>query len=86
MSRSRRAFVPKFAEFRWQYLPRTSERRATSIDASASGFQGRNTPTASSRLIDAVAATIAVGTLSLCVGVTLALLSIKAIMALPVPT
>jgi hypothetical protein len=42
--------------------------------------------TASSRLSNAVAATIAVGTLSLCAGVALAVLSIKASMALPIPT
>jgi hypothetical protein len=85
MYRSRLTSVPKFAGFRRQSLPRTSERRAVSIDASASGFHGRSAPAASSRLADAVAASIAVGTLSLCIGVALALLSIKATMALPVP-
>ena len=83
---SRRASVPKFAGFRRQSLSRTSQPRTTPMDASASGFHGRSTPTASSRLTDAVATTIAIGTLSLCVGVTLAVLSIKASMALPVPS
>jgi len=82
---SRRAPVPNVVTARNGLLPRSSERRA-SIPISDAGFHGDSEPAASSRLSSAVAATIAVGTLSLCAGVTLAVLSIKASMALPIPT
>jgi hypothetical protein len=49
------------------------------------GFSSRSAPVASSRLTDAVAATLAVGALSLCVIVTLTMLSIKISMAMPIP-
>ena len=49
------------------------------------GFNGRSTPVASSRLTDAVAATLAIGSLSLCLIVTLTVLSIKVSMAMPIP-
>ncbi|MGA2289180.1 hypothetical protein [Bradyrhizobium sp.] len=49
------------------------------------GFNSRSTPVASSRMADAVAATLAVGALSLCVIVTLTMLSIKISMAMPIP-
>jgi hypothetical protein len=52
----------------------------------ASGFNGRPAPVASSRLIDAVAASLAIGSLSLCLIVTLTVLSIQATMAMPIPT
>jgi hypothetical protein len=52
----------------------------------ATGFNGRSAPVASSRLIDAVAASLAVGSLSLCLIVTLTVLSIQATMAMPIPT
>ena len=42
-------------------------------------------PVASSRLNHAVAASLAVGALSLCLIVTLAVLSIKVSMAMPIP-
>jgi hypothetical protein len=48
----------------------------------ALGFNGRHAPVASSRLWNAVAATLAVGSLSLCLIVTL---SIKVSMAMPLP-
>jgi hypothetical protein len=51
----------------------------------AAGFNGRPVPAASSRLTDAVAASLAIGSLSLCVIVALAALSIKVCMAMPVP-
>jgi hypothetical protein len=51
----------------------------------ALGFNGRPAPVASSRLIDAVAATLAISSLSLCVIVTLTVLSIKVSMAMPIP-
>jgi hypothetical protein len=49
------------------------------------GFNGRSAPVASSRLNDAVAATLAIGSLSLCLIVTLTVLSIKVSMAMPIP-
>jgi hypothetical protein len=51
----------------------------------AAGFNGRSAPVASSRLTDAVAATLAIGALSLCLIVTLTVFSIKATMAMPIP-
>ena len=49
------------------------------------GFNGRTAPVASSRLNDAVAATLAIGALSLCLVVTLTVLSIRVAMAMPIP-
>ena len=49
------------------------------------GFNGRTAPVASSRLNDAVAATLAIGALSVCLIVTLTVLSIKVGMAMPIP-
>ena len=49
------------------------------------GFNGRSAPVASSRLNDAVAATLAIGALSLCLVVTLTVLSIKVATAMPIP-
>jgi hypothetical protein len=51
----------------------------------AAGFDGRSAPVASSRLTDAVVATLAIGSLSLCVIVTLTVVSIKVSMAMPIP-
>jgi hypothetical protein len=51
----------------------------------AAGFSGRSVPVASSRLIDAVTASLAIGSLSLCLVVTLTLLSIKVSIAMPIP-
>ena len=51
----------------------------------AAGFNGRSAPVASSRLIDAVAASLAIGSLSLCLIVALTVFSIKVSMAMPVP-
>ena len=51
----------------------------------AAGFEGRSAPVASSRLIDAVAASLAIGSLSLCLMVTLTVFSIKVGMAMPIP-
>ena len=49
------------------------------------GFNGRSAPVASSRLNDTVAATLAIGALSLCLVVTLTVLSIRVTMAMPIP-
>ena len=49
------------------------------------GFEGRPAPVASSRLTNAVAASLAIGALSLCLIVTLTVLSIKVTMAMPIP-
>jgi hypothetical protein len=51
----------------------------------AAGFHGRLVPVASSRLTDAVAASLAIGALSLCLIVTLTVLSITVTMAMPIP-
>ncbi len=52
---------------------------------SSVGFAGRPAPVASSRLTHAVAASLAIGALSLCLIVTLTVLSIKVTMAMPIP-
>jgi hypothetical protein len=84
---SSRAFVPNFAIARGHARPRRSGRRASpSFETTDAGFQAGAAPAASSHLSNAVAATIALGTLSLCAGVALAVLSIKTSMALPFPT
>jgi hypothetical protein len=49
----------------------------------AAGFSGRTAPLASSRLIDAVAASLALAALSLCLMVTLTAFSVKVSMAMP---
>jgi hypothetical protein len=51
----------------------------------AAGFDGRGASAASSRLTHAVAALLAIGGLSLCLIVTLTVLSIKVSMAMPIP-
>jgi hypothetical protein len=51
----------------------------------AAGFNSRSAPVASSRLTDAVAASLAIGSLSLCLIVTLTVLSIKIAVAMPIP-
>jgi hypothetical protein len=51
----------------------------------AAGFEGHAAPVASSRLINAVAASLAIGSLSLCLIVALTVLSIKVGMACPLP-
>jgi hypothetical protein len=49
------------------------------------GFGSRPAPVASSRLTNAIAASLAISALSLCLVVTLTVLSIKATMAMPIP-
>jgi len=49
------------------------------------GFEDRPKPIASPRLIRAVAASLAVGSLSLCLIVALNVISIKVTMAMPLP-
>ena len=51
----------------------------------AAGFESSRTPVASSRLVSAIATSLAIGTLSLSVVVTLAALSIREAMAMPFP-
>jgi hypothetical protein len=51
----------------------------------ASGFNIRSALVASSRLTDAVAASLAIGSLSLCLIVPLTVLSIRVAMAMPIP-
>ena len=51
----------------------------------AVGFDGRSVPVALSRLTHAVAGTLAIGGLSLCLIVALTVLSIRVSMAMPVP-
>jgi hypothetical protein len=50
----------------------------------AVGFGGRSAPVASSGLIDAVAASLALGALSLCLVVTITALSIGTGLAMPI--
>lgn len=49
------------------------------------GFEDSRAPVASSRLIGAIATSLAFGTLSLCLVVTMTVLSIRAAMAMPLP-
>ena len=49
----------------------------------ATGFHGQRVPVASPRLIDAVVASLALGAVSLCLVVTLTVLSLKACQAMP---
>jgi hypothetical protein len=49
------------------------------------GFTGQSGPVASSRLTDAVVATLAIGSVSLCLIAALTVLSIRASMAMPLP-
>ena len=49
------------------------------------GFQVRSVPAASPRLTNAVAATLALACLSLCLIVTLTMLSIRVSIAMPLP-
>lgn len=49
------------------------------------GFSGQNAPVASSRLIDAVAAALALGAVSLCLVLCITVLATKASMAMPLP-
>jgi hypothetical protein len=49
----------------------------------ATGFSGQSAPVASHRLIDAVAASLALSALSLCLVVTITVVSISATMPIP---
>jgi hypothetical protein len=49
------------------------------------GFQSRLAPVASSRLTNVIAASLAIGALSLCLVVTLTVPSSKITMAMPIP-
>jgi hypothetical protein len=49
----------------------------------SAGFNGHSAPVASSRLIDAVAAALALGAVSLCLVLCLTVLSTKTSMAMP---
>jgi len=64
-----------------------AQRRISAMTRShgGAGFDGRSAPVASSRLTSTVAASLAIGALSLCLIVTLTVLSIKVTMAMPLP-
>jgi hypothetical protein len=49
------------------------------------GFEDNRAPVASPRLLGAIATSLAFGTLSLCLVVTLTVLSIRATLAMPIP-
>ena len=49
------------------------------------GFATNPAPVASSRLTNAIAASLAIGALSLCVAVTLTIVSMRIAMAMPFP-
>jgi hypothetical protein len=51
----------------------------------SAGFESRPTRAASSRVTDAIATSLAIGALSLCLVVTLTVLSIKVTLAMPLP-
>ncbi len=51
----------------------------------AAGFSGRSSTVAPSRLIDAIATSLVLAGLSLCLVVTLTALSVKAGQAMPIP-
>jgi hypothetical protein len=53
--------------------------------AGAAGFNGRSAPVASTRLMDAVAASLAIASLSVCLIVAVTVLSSKVSLALPIP-
>ena len=55
------------------------------IGPGTAGFESRLAPVASSRLTNAIAASLAISALSLCLVVTLTALSIKVTMAMPIP-
>jgi hypothetical protein len=57
--------------------------QAMTRSSGTAGFNGKSVPVASSRLNDAVAASLVVGAFSLCLVVTLSVLSIRASMAAP---
>jgi hypothetical protein len=50
----------------------------------AAGFEGRSVPVASTRLVDAVAASLAIASLSLCLIVILTVLSSNISLAMPI--
>jgi hypothetical protein len=66
--------------------PRTRRIPAMIRSLGETGFDSPSVPVASSRLIDAVVASLAIGSLSLCLIVTLTVLSIRVSMAMPIPT
>jgi hypothetical protein len=49
------------------------------------GFANHSAPVASPRLASAIATSLAIGTLSLCLVVTLTVLSIRVTIAMPIP-
>jgi hypothetical protein len=51
----------------------------------AVGFDSSRAPVTSSRLSSAIATSLAIGTLALCLVVTLTVLSIRATVAMPLP-
>jgi hypothetical protein len=87
-SRNRRIVAGECGEIRFDAAgdsPRALKDLTMTRSPGAAGFSGRSAPAASSRLTDAVAAALAIGSLSLCLIVAVTVLSIKVGMALPVP-
>ncbi|WP_316204870.1 MULTISPECIES: hypothetical protein [unclassified Bradyrhizobium] len=83
MVRSPRAPLVKSTRLPRSHPLRTSQRRGSGPNLSEAGFHGETTLTLSSHFTNMVAAIIAVGTLSLCVSVTIAVLTIKASLSSP---
>jgi len=73
------------SEIRGVIRPRLEGFRTMIRSPGMVGFASRPAPVASSRLTNAIATSLAVGTLSLCLVVTLTVLSIRATMAMPLP-
>ncbi|MGJ4941821.1 hypothetical protein ACQR1W_14695 [Bradyrhizobium sp. HKCCYLS1011] len=83
MVRSRCATLVRLASLPGNHPSRMSRRPGSGPNLSDGGFHGETTLTLSSHLTNMVVAIIAVGTLSLCVSVTIAVLSIKASLFVP---
>jgi len=69
----------------WVIRSRNEENWTMTRSPGPAGFERCPAPVASSRLADAVAASLAIASLSLCLIVTLTVFSIKASMAMPIP-
>jgi hypothetical protein len=79
------ASVARFFPMSRVIRPRLERIQTMIRPSGAAGFSGHSATTASSRLTDAVAAALAIGSLSLCLMVALAVLSLKVSMAMPIP-
>ena len=72
-----------FGRLTWAAVP--FDQPVVMIASGTVGFVSRPAPVASSRLTNAIAATLAIGAFSLCLVVTLTVLSIRVSMAMPYP-